>query len=95
VPDLRPDLPQMRPIEPSAPVGCVATALIAIGALILVPSGLCTAIMGMAAIAAWLRSPTDFWNNVGVGSHTFITAVGFAIVGAMLTWAGRRLRGKK
>jgi hypothetical protein len=80
------------PIAPkrSAGLAAVAVALMVIGLLILVPSGLCTAIVGLAGIVSGLS--TGQWGGLGL-------AIGFGIVpillGGALVWAAVRLLRRK
>ena len=70
--------------KPHAAIGC---ALIAIGLLILLPSGLCTAIMGFAII-------TEGLGNDFEGLNFLITFLVIALIGAALVYAGVQARKK-
>jgi len=91
-PDLRPDPPEMRPREPGPALGCVAGALITIGLLILVPSGLCTAILGLSAITGLIKGGWTLAGDWGVGGTLSVIAA--ALVGYVLVRIGRKLRGE-
>jgi hypothetical protein len=62
--------------------GC---ALIALGLLILLPSGLCTAIMGYAVVTEGLGNDLE-------GLNFLITFLVVALIGAALIYAGLRAR---
>ena len=62
--------------------GC---ALIALGLLILLPSGLCTAIMGFAVVTEGLGPDLE-------GVTYLITFLVIALIGAALVYAGLRAR---
>jgi hypothetical protein len=68
----------------------VAVALMLIGLLILVPSGLCTAIFGLSGIASGLQSGQ--WGALGL-------AIGFGaipiLLGSALVWAAVHLMRRK
>ena len=71
--------------KPRAAIGC---ALIAIGLLILLPSGLCTAIMGFAIITEGLGNDLE-------GLNFLITFLVIALIGAALVYAGMQARKKR
>jgi hypothetical protein len=64
--------------------GC---ALVALGLLILLPSGLCTAIMGYAVVTEGLGNDLE-------GLNFLITFLVIALIGAALVYAGLRARKK-
>ena len=64
--------------------GC---ALLTLGLLILLPSGLCTAIMGFAVITEGLGNDLE-------GLNFLITFLLVAVIGAGLVYAGLHLRKK-
>jgi membrane protein implicated in regulation of membrane protease activity len=64
--------------------GC---ALIALGLLILLPSGLCTAIMGYAVVTEGLGNDLE-------GLNFLITFLVVALIGAALVYAGWHARKK-
>jgi hypothetical protein len=69
-------------------------ALVVVGLLILVPSGLCTGLMGIAGFVAAVsdRNWSDF-------VQMLTEAISFGLIpiliGSLLLWAGLRLRKKK
>jgi hypothetical protein len=63
-------------------------ALIVIGLLILIPSGLCTAFFGAMSIWETITGGT----GLNVLSEALIVGAPFILVGALLFYAGRRLR---
>jgi hypothetical protein len=68
----------------------VGIAIVLIGLVILVPSGLCTAVFGIASIGSAIRSGQ--WSGL-----LFVIGIGIVpvVVGALTTWAGIQiLRGK-
>jgi hypothetical protein len=82
---------EFRP-EPQR-AGCGAIALLVVGLLILVPSGLCTGFMTIYPIMMALSSRTpngDIGNFVGLA---LTVGAPFVLVGGFLTWSGiKRLR---
>ena len=70
--------------KPRTAFGC---ALIALGLLILLPSGLCTAIMGIAMISEGLGPDQE-------GVSLLITFLVIALIGAALVYAGMQARKK-
>jgi hypothetical protein len=82
--------PEVSPPPPGGNVlGCV---LLAIGALIVLPSGLCTALGGVALIAALFEDPSQIAANfTDVFPVIVVTLVSLAI-GIGLIWAGWRSR---
>jgi hypothetical protein len=68
-------------------------ALLIIGLLILVPSGLCTGIMGVASVADIISHPEAGGYGPGILSASIIVGGPFIAVGATLVWlAIRRMR---
>jgi hypothetical protein len=65
--------------------------LFVLGLLILIPSGLCSALMGLAAIAELFSSPG---NGDGAGFLSTVVMVGgpFILVGGALVYAALRAR---
>jgi hypothetical protein len=67
--------------------GCAAVALVTLGLLILVPSGLCTGFFALYPIVEPILDPNhrpvsgDFGIAISIG-------VPFVIVGGLLTWLG-------
>jgi|HubBroStandDraft_2_1064218.scaffolds.fasta_scaffold1238120_2 hypothetical protein len=71
--------------------GCAATALIVVGLLILIPSGLCTGFMTIGPLVATIfgskrYAPTDMVQiALAIGGP-------FVVLGAVLTWIGFTMR---
>ena len=85
-PDLRPN-----PVPPNN-AGCGAVALMVIGGMILVPSGLCTAILGIGAIFDLNRGPDQLWSDLqDIGPFALIV-VAVAVAGALMIRAGIRMQ---
>jgi len=69
-------------------------ALFVFGLLILVPSGLCTGIMGGGAILGMLSEPRSAGDGVGMLAMALIVGGPFVVGGGALVWqAIRRMRG--
>jgi hypothetical protein len=84
--------PEGWPGQPKKSPGlaAVGVAIVVIGLLILVPSGLCTAVLGLAIIGSAVQSGQ--WGDLGLVVEIGIIPI---VVGAGATWAGIRiLRGK-
>jgi hypothetical protein len=80
---------------PSASGGCAAVALIVIGAVILLPTGLCTAILGAGAVIEMFNSPQNLGADLSdMGVYAFMIAVAAAI-GFILIRAGLAMRRRK
>lgn len=88
--DMR-DTPQLPP-QPRW--GIISVALMVIGLLILVPSGLCTALLGIPALISIVASM--FTGNVGDAMSTLgmVATVGGipVVIGGVLVFAALRLR---
>lgn len=85
-PDLRPN-----PVPPNN-VGCGSVALMVIGALILIPSGLCTAILGVGAIVDLNNGTQQFLSDLGDIWPLALLVVAVAVAGGMMIWAGVRMQ---
>jgi hypothetical protein len=76
------------------PLTAAGIALVVIGLLILVPSGLCTGLIGISGIVASLSQ-----GRLPDIPQILTEALSFALIpiliGAFLLWAGLRLRAKK
>ena len=83
------------PLEPKnkGSLTGAGVALVVIGLLILVPSGLCTGLMGLAGFVAAVSDSN--WSDF---IQMLTEAISFGLipiaVGAFLLWAGLRLRKK-
>jgi hypothetical protein len=67
-------------------------ALIVIGLLILVPSGLCTAAFGIGALSDMFSSPSAAQEAFSIMLEVLLFGGPFIAVGAALFYAGRRMR---
>jgi hypothetical protein len=69
-------------------------ALFVIGLLVLVPSGLCTGILGGGAILSMLTEPKDAGSSVGMLAMALVVGGPFVIGGGVMVWrAIARMRG--
>lgn len=92
-PDFRPNpIPPDPNLPPSAGRGCAAVALIVIGLLILVPSGLCSAILGVGGIYEMATNPQTFLNDLSDAGPFALAIFVVAAIGASLVYAGNRIR---
>jgi hypothetical protein len=70
-------------------------ALMIIGLLFLVPSGLCTGILGGGAVIDALTHPENFGDSISMVVTVAIFGGPFVAFGAVLVWFGvRRMRGR-
>jgi hypothetical protein len=70
-------------------------ALLVIGLLILVPSGLCTGILGGGAVLDAIINPQNAGDSVSMIVMAAIVGGPFVAVGGVLVWFGvKRLRGR-
>ena len=80
---------------PPASGGCAAVALIVIGALILLPTGLCTAILGVGAVVEMFYSPQNLTADLSdMGGYAFMIVVA-AVIGFFLIRAGLAMQRRK
>ena len=87
-PEIRPErLPEQRP--PGR--GCAATAIIVLGLLILIPSGLCTGFMTIIPLLGAIFGPQGWTNSIDTIEMALIIGGPFVILGGFLTWLGFRL----
>jgi hypothetical protein len=83
--------PERRP-EPQPPRrGCAATALIVVGLLILIPSGLCTGFMTIGPLVAAIFGSKQYASTDMVQIALMIGGP-FVLVGGVLTWIGFAMR---
>ena len=80
------------PPPPPPNSGCGAVALMVIGAMILIPSGLCTAIMGIGAIVDLNAGIDRFESDLGDVWPFALLIIGAAAAGAAMIWAGIRIQ---
>lgn len=87
----------MNAPEPTKPARSLAAtvAILAIGLVILVPSGLCTGTMGVSAVVNAVLYPAQAGDAVSMIALALIVGGPFVIAGGALVWiAIRRLRGR-
>jgi hypothetical protein len=91
----QPEVNPPSPLPPPAPPpgsGLLGCGLIAVGALVVIPSGLCTAFGGIALVMAFFEEPGQIIQNLAeVFPLVALTLVSLA-VGVGLIWAGWRSR---
>jgi hypothetical protein len=80
--------PEQKPPPPRWTLGAVA--LIVLGLLILIPSGLCTAAMGIASIGSLFSSFGGFSSAIMGLFGTLILGGPFVALGAFLIYTGWR-----
>jgi hypothetical protein len=84
--DMR-DTPQL---PPGPKWGVISVALVVIGLLILVPSGLCTGLFGIGALAGLFSgNASDALSTLGMVAVTGGIPI---VIGAILVFAGLKLR---
>jgi hypothetical protein len=83
------------PPSPQPNSGCGAVALIVIGALILVPSGLCTAILGVGAVIELNSNASSFWSDLSEVGPLALIVVAVAAGGFLMIRAGLRMQKRK
>jgi hypothetical protein len=85
--------PDPRPKQTYSVAGTVA--LLLIGLLFLVPSGLCTAILGGGALLDAFVHPENVSDSVSMIVTVAIVGGPFVAIGAVLVWfAVKRMRGR-
>jgi hypothetical protein len=87
--------PPHLPPPPPPNAGCGAVALIVIGGLILVPSGLCTAILGVGAVIDLSSNTSSFWADLSDVGPWALMVVAVAVAGALMIRAGLRMQERK
>ena len=80
-------LPAKEAGPAGAAKGAIGCALIALGFLIVFPSGLCTAILGVAMIANGFQGEPEL-------ASLLIIAVPLTVIGGAIFYAGMKLRKK-
>ena len=83
--------PERRPEQQPPRRGCAATALIVIGLLILIPSGLCTGFMTIVPLVAAIFNSKQYASTDMVQIALMIGGP-FVVLGAVLTWIGFTMR---
>ena len=78
------------PDEPGRSPGrlFIAGAFVIVGILILVPSGLCSAVMGFGIIASMIANPGAFFKDVSELWPFAVPLLGAVAIGALLLRAG-------
>ena len=74
--------------EPPRPRVSIAgtVALFVIGLLVLVPSGLCTGIMGGGALLAMITDPKNAGDSIGILLMALIVGGPFVVGGGAMVW---------
>jgi len=89
-------MPEIPPSEPAPrrPTPLGAIALIVIGVLILLPSGLCTGLVGVLAVISAFQSQGS---TSGMEDFTMALVFGgpFLVVGGLLLWGGLAWRRRR
>jgi len=83
------------PPPPPPNSGCGAVALIVIGALILVPSGLCTAILGVGAVIELNSNISSFWSDLSDVGPWALMVIAVAVAGVVMIRAGLKMQKRK
>lgn len=95
----QPEPPPPSVLQPETPPrvngGCAAVALIVIGAMILIPSGLCSAILGAGAIVELTSDPKAFMADLSDGWEIALVALAAAAIGFFLMRTGFSLNKRK
>lgn len=66
----------------------VGGAIAALGALILVPSGLCTTFLGIGAIFQLLNDPAELLRTIAQSWQFYLGLAGAVVIGILLIRAG-------
>jgi hypothetical protein len=77
--------------EPRRSAGCVAGALLILGFLILIPSGLCTGATTIFPILVFLFNPKHPSIPTGIIPMALMFGGPFILLGIFLIWCGRAL----
>ncbi len=72
--------------------GFVGCALVALGAIIVLPSGLCTAFGGFALISEFVANPEQIATNLPEFLPVIVITLGALAGGIALIWAGLHSR---
>jgi len=80
----QPNEPERRSV--SSALGAIA--LIVIGLLVLIPSGLCTSVYGFSAIAAYIANPSQ--GDIWILAPALVIGLPFVIIGALIVRGGVR-----
>jgi hypothetical protein len=85
-------MPEPDPTPKPKGAGCIAGALLALGLLILVPSGLCTGAMTIYPILMFIFDPKH--PSISNDMIPMVLTVGgpFVLIGGVLTWIGYTMR---
>lgn len=76
------------PEPPPGRFGCGAIAMIVIGLLILIPSGLCTSLFAIGSLASMFVSPANF--DIAATLPALVLGLPFVALGAFLVHLGWR-----
>lgn len=69
----------------------IGGALMMIGALISIPSGLCTAFLGIGALLTLVTAPASLFQEIGSAGTYFLAVFAVAAVGGGLYFLGLRI----
>ncbi len=84
------------PPPPSPPnTGCGGVALMVIGAMILIPSGLCTAILGVGAVIDLNSNRSSFWSDLSDVGPWALMVIAVAVAGILMIRAGVRMQKRR
>ena len=85
-----------QPLQPQYPPptggGCGAVALFVMGVLILLPSGLCTAVFGLGGIFELFSDPRALARDFGEVLPMLILSLGFLAIGIFAIRAALRMK---
>jgi hypothetical protein len=81
-------MPEPDPTPKPKGAGCIAGALLALGLLILVPSGLCTGALTIYPVLMFIFDPKH--PRIPTDSIPMVLTIGgpFVLIGGFLTWIG-------
>ncbi|MBS0470879.1 MAG: hypothetical protein JSR60_07400 [Proteobacteria bacterium] len=73
--------------------GAGAAALLILGLVVLIPSGLCTGFLGIGALADAVVHPANLGGSMSVLAMALVVGGPFVALGAVMVWiAVRRMR---
>ncbi len=75
--------------------GCASLALIVIGLMILIPSGLCTGFFALGSLVEVILKPGSAADGLDMLPMALIVGGPFVVVGGLLVWSGIRAGKRK